>query len=313
MRVSLKHYFPQQKETPVYEQYDPLLHGDSRARNDHILSVQFMRKYIHIAKYMKPKLSENACEIIANEYSRLRSQELVELDVARTQPVTPRTLETLIRLSTAHAKARMSNTVTVADANAAIELIQYAYFKKVLEKEKKKRRRSAGDSDDDDNDEDDDSEVSANRRQTEQSTTGTPPTRPSKRTRAATAAEIDSDTETFETPVDLGDLTRRTTLSAPSSSSAQMDTSASDSTAQQQVAAAVEISSERLKTFRQLVYHAFRESRDQTVPVTRLTEFVNRDSAVGSEPFSSDEIASALARMTDDNQVMVADGIVFLI
>jgi DNA replication licensing factor MCM3 len=50
-------------------------------------------------------------------------------------------VETLIRLSTAHAKARLSKNVTAEDAQAAIELVQYAYFKRVLEKEKEKKRR----------------------------------------------------------------------------------------------------------------------------------------------------------------------------
>ncbi|XP_076240514.1 minichromosome maintenance 3 isoform X2 [Calliopsis andreniformis] len=128
-------------ETQVYQKYDPLLHGKSRSRSDQILTISFMRKYIHIARCMKPKLTEEASEVIATEYSKLRSEEAVESDVARTQPVTARTLETLIRLSTAHAKARLSKNVTAEDAQAAIELVQFAYFKRVLEKEKKKRRR----------------------------------------------------------------------------------------------------------------------------------------------------------------------------
>ena len=49
----------------------------------------------------------------------------------QTQPVTARSLETLIRLSTAHAKCRLSKTIDIDDTQAAIELVQYAYFKKV--------------------------------------------------------------------------------------------------------------------------------------------------------------------------------------
>lgn len=72
-----------EKETPIYEKYDPLLHGATRSRSDNILSVEFMRKYIHFVKIMKPVLTEEASEVIAEEYSRLRSEENMESDVAR--------------------------------------------------------------------------------------------------------------------------------------------------------------------------------------------------------------------------------------
>jgi DNA replication licensing factor MCM3 len=44
-----------------------------------------MKKYIHIAKCMKPTLTEEASEAIAEEYSRLRSQDTVDTDVARVR------------------------------------------------------------------------------------------------------------------------------------------------------------------------------------------------------------------------------------
>lgn len=42
-----------------------------------------MRKYIHIARCMKPKLTEEASIVIAEEYSKLRSEDMVNSDVAR--------------------------------------------------------------------------------------------------------------------------------------------------------------------------------------------------------------------------------------
>ena len=98
------------EETPMYEKYDALLHGNSRKKTDKIVSVQFMKKYIHIAKCIRPVLSKEASDMLADEYANLRASDF-EADVARTQPVTPRALETLIRLATAHAKSRLSKTI----------------------------------------------------------------------------------------------------------------------------------------------------------------------------------------------------------
>jgi len=138
---------PDDQETQIYEKYDALLHGNSRKKTDKIVSVQFMKKYIHIAKCIKPTLTEAACELLADEYANLRSDDF-EDGVARTQTVTARALETLIRLSTAHAKARLSKTVEVEDAELAIELVQFAYFKKVLDKGKRRKSQESESEDD---------------------------------------------------------------------------------------------------------------------------------------------------------------------
>ena len=55
--------------------------------------------------------------------------------------MTPRTLETLIRLSTAHAKARLSSKVEYDDTVAAEEVLRFALFKEILKREKKQHKR----------------------------------------------------------------------------------------------------------------------------------------------------------------------------
>lgn len=42
-----------------------------------------MRKYIHVAKAVTPVLTEEAANHIAEEYSRLRSQDQMGTDIAR--------------------------------------------------------------------------------------------------------------------------------------------------------------------------------------------------------------------------------------
>ncbi|KAF7268434.1 hypothetical protein GWI33_018443 [Rhynchophorus ferrugineus] len=284
------------KEVAMYEKYDALLHGSSRKKTDKILSVDFMRKYIHFVKILKPALTDEASEIIAEEYSRLRSEEILENDVARTQPVTARTLETMIRLSTAHAKARMSRFVTAEDAHAAIELIQYAYFKKVLEKEKKRRRRDdSSDSEDggDDNDQ------------------------KSKRSRRA-RSEVDYDTEEELATTQSSTRSNRratqsstieeTTVEIPS-------TNGTNGHVEEQTSMDVdespkEITPDRLSSFKTSLSKAFQENRTQALNLAKVREFVNQDN---SNPYTQGEISAAIDRMSDDNQVMLADGIVFLI
>lgn len=152
--------------TPVYERFNPLLHsgvtvttGRGRDRRPEVLSIPFVKKYIHYAKTRcKPVLTLGASNYITATYSALRNDEM-EGNQRRTSPMTARTLETLIRLATAHAKSRLSSRVEEKDAEAAEEILRFALFKEVV-KSRRKRRKLGEDvdmrSDSSDNDEDDD-------------------------------------------------------------------------------------------------------------------------------------------------------------
>uniref|UniRef100_A0A3Q3GE60 DNA replication licensing factor MCM3 n=1 Tax=Labrus bergylta TaxID=56723 RepID=A0A3Q3GE60_9LABR len=219
----------EQEELQIYEKHNNLLHGTKR-KKEKIVSKEFMRKYIHIAKAVTPVLTEEAANHIAEEYSRLRSQEQMGADIARTSPVTARTLETMIRLSTAHAKARMSKAVELEDSEVAVELVQFAYFKKVLEKEKKRSRK-----DKDSGSEEEEEEV----------------TQPSQKT-----------------------------------------------------------AKKRLKEFKSSLFAVFQSAHAQSVKMKTLMDDINK---ALENRFTEPEVRSALARMQEDNQVMVADDIIFLI
>lgn len=60
---------------------------------------------------------------------------------SQTSPLTARSLETLIRLSTAHAKARLSSKVETSDVKVAEEIMRYALFKEVRKPERRKKRK----------------------------------------------------------------------------------------------------------------------------------------------------------------------------
>ncbi|XP_066603024.1 DNA replication licensing factor Mcm3 [Prorops nasuta] len=280
-------------ENTVYQKHDALLHGKSVAKRDQILSVSFMRKYIHIARCMKPKLTKEASEVIAEEYSKLRSDDVAEADVARTQPVTARTLETLIRLSTAHAKARLSKNITVEDANAAIELVQFAYFKRVLEKEKKRRRHV-------------DSETSED---VEDEAEGK--TRKRKKTREP-GADIDPYEYESDDDSHIEEAERRITRSQESTRATRetQDVTRQTQEAKTTEETVAEITTERFTAFKSLLHKLFQEQRAQSLPLNRVREYVNSQSTT---QFTEGEITTALNKLSDDNRIMTADDNVFLI
>ncbi|EEY60066.1 DNA replication licensing factor MCM3 [Phytophthora infestans T30-4] len=117
------------KKKSIFQKFDPLLHGGYQSASyagsgNGILTLDFLKKYIYYAKTRyQPVLTDGAIELISEGYAELRSQQN-----ARTLPVTARSLETLIRLASAHAKARLSKTIEAVDAEKAMSLISFALY-----------------------------------------------------------------------------------------------------------------------------------------------------------------------------------------
>ena len=115
-------------EDAIYEKHHPFFNHGEPARGRRapsILKVSFLKKYIHYAKSrLDPELTEEASDVIVESYTKIRADVAAqEQQRKKVFPVTPRTLEALIRLSTAHAKARLSTLVELQDARAAYQLI----------------------------------------------------------------------------------------------------------------------------------------------------------------------------------------------
>jgi DNA replication licensing factor MCM3 len=218
------------RPTEVYEKFNPMLHsgvtitvGRGASRRTEVLSIPFIKKYIQYAKREKPILTKGAADHIVATYSALRNDEL-DSGTRRTSPITARTLETLIRLSTAHAKARLSKRVEQKDADIAEQILRFALFKEVVQDDRRKRRRTEQDPDamstdnessDDDNEDGDEQEAKQSRR------AGGPSTRSQQTGSAPTLATEDDDEEEDENE-DLYNATPKTQQTAAHSRHAQV-------------------------------------------------------------------------------------------
>ena len=102
------------------------------------------------------------------------TRELTRAFVWQTSPLTARTLETLIRLATAHAKARLSNKVERKDAQVAEAILRFALFKEVLRRKRHKKRKlnngavRATGSDEEEDDDDEGSDESSDEEEEEE-------------------------------------------------------------------------------------------------------------------------------------------------
>ncbi|KAJ4476585.1 MCM2/3/5 family-domain-containing protein [Lentinula aciculospora] len=143
----------EETDASPFQKYDPLLHvgigsGSSgretrsrTAKKPEVLTISFVKKYIQYAKSKPaPVLTKGAADYIVHVYAGLRNEDM-ESNQRKTSPLTARTLETLIRLATAHAKARLSAKVEESDAKEAETIMRFALFKEVPKRRHRRKKR----------------------------------------------------------------------------------------------------------------------------------------------------------------------------
>jgi len=264
--------------TEVFEKFHPAFSGD---RSQELLTIDFLRKYIKFCKNRTPPvLSQEASDEIAEKYVNMRlrfQQTFVEggKDEKRGKlAVTTRTLEALIRLSTAHAKLKLrggataeeQGFVTVDDVKVAADLLLQA-------REEPISSQPAAEADDIDidadgsppgDDDDDDGNAPDQRRRR-------------RRKRRRTSRTGDS-TEAGDTMPDSGD----------------------DG-----------ITPQRLEVFRTLLSKCFRRTQQQSEDT--LLQQLNQQLEEGETPFTSGEFQAGLMLLEAQNKIMRASGTVYIV
>ncbi|KAG1783608.1 MCM2/3/5 family-domain-containing protein [Suillus placidus] len=276
-------------ETSPFEKYDPLLHvgltaAKSRTRRGKQVKTEFSQK-------ARPNH-------IVNVYANLRNEDEGQTNRKKTAPLTARTLETLIRLSTAHAKARLSVKVESEDARAAEEIMRYALYKEVAKRPKKKKRKlnragaaggkdeddSQDSSDEDENDQGEDEQPEVPERMS------MPPQAPANKRPVNNQSSQD-------------------TLWNDSSQDLAMDTLPTAATGPSQEGG---VPPERLQLFRARLANLFstRLQDEEQVFLAELVEMVNEGLPTDAL-FGTAEATAACQVMSDADELMISEGIVY--
>ena len=311
---------PFEKSHPLIASMGP----GRRSGHQQILKVSFLKKYIHYAKSrIFPQLTEEACDYIGEKYVEFREKAAALSHDRQTKvfPVTARTLESVIRLSTAHAKARLSPLVEKKDAEAAVELAIFSIFRETVDSSKaaapkkkkvKTSQSGANDGSDDSDGDESDPEVLPTSRRTSM--------------RAAVSAiggssEIDASqistsrrgSSRFEGMSESSGALNQL-IDSSSNASSQLDdlaTIASDnlmsrskkSSQQSAVQPKLKLSESRFSEFCQVLSKVQRENCIATnslgVPV--LVQ------EAASQGFSNAEVQAAIERLQEENKLMLAD------
>ncbi|ORY57495.1 MCM2/3/5 family-domain-containing protein [Pseudomassariella vexata] len=100
---------------------------ESAASNNEIMDVEFLTAYISYARAnIHPTISQDAAQALVDKYVGMRKLGQDVRAAEKRITATTRQLESMIRLAEAHAKMRLSSTVTTGDVLEAHRLIQSA-------------------------------------------------------------------------------------------------------------------------------------------------------------------------------------------
>jgi len=230
---------------------------------------------------------------------------------AKTNSITARTLETLIRIATAHAKCRLSKKVDAQDAEAAIELIQYAYFAKVVKKPGKKKKQNLGES----------SEEDASASSADEEALGRDEDSQPELNASMHEMTVAQDSQEEEKPGPSRRRKKRGRTSEGSQSPKKARQEDVDALMEEQKkreepkikkTKTVTVSTGRKNQFKEILANVFAAAHTDTIDYPDLIGKIN-SGLLASEQFSEDEVATCLSEMEAQNAVMVADDQVFLI
>ncbi|GMM27906.1 MCM DNA helicase complex subunit [Martiniozyma asiatica (nom. inval.)] len=284
------------------------LHVNKNNSNKYLLlNIRFLKKYIQYAKTRNPQLTENAKNRIVDFYTTLRNDDSTKNQ--RTSPITARTLETIIRLATAHAKLRLSQTVAVKDVKVAEELMRFSLFKEVKKQQPKsprKKRRTAtenesGEDFSSENEEEEDDDIIDSGeyvpRQTRSRATGEQP---------IIHQDTEAEVEEMRQSVEQTSLTTRL-----------METMLDDRTTLQPTTSTNEnsnfngvLTENRLALFRSTLSKVFSAEMKDSYAITDLLGSINSNVAQ-EDSFGTLEIKAALEKLQQMNILMISENKVY--
>ncbi|KAG9285285.1 hypothetical protein G9A89_001419 [Geosiphon pyriformis] len=308
----------------------------SKSKKKDFIPNSLLKKYIQYAKTKSPILNEAAAAHCNKVWVELRNANSDGRN-AKTLPITTRTLETLFRLATAHAKARLSDIVEEEDAQIAEEIVRFALYKEVLpderkkKKQKKKRDDDGFDSNSEDSDDDGDNDGNDQHENNEEGIENArdeiinkrkgkrpvkeKPTRhrtingvaSGSNTKAASQVESPDFMETDETPaLENEDLSEEQSRAALANDNQQG--SSSSATSGFSLSANIIISVERLRLFKDNLLRVMNSSfLEGSMRLTSLLPELNRELS-DAQRFTEIEAEAALSEMQEKNMIYYSEG-----